>query len=226
LGAQIFAADITGTITLKGTPPPEVEIAPIMDDSTCGQMYDKAPTTHFYVVGKNGEFGDVIVSLKDADGKDITGKSTGASAARVALDQKGCLYTPQIVAIQTGQKLIVKNSDQCVHNVHTVSTAGNPEHNDAQMPGSVDLTYTFPNPEMFMEFKCDIHSWMFAWVSIFDNPYFDISSTNGTFTIKNVPPGKYTIVAQHRKLGVQTQTIEVADKNVAANFTFNAPAAK
>ncbi len=226
LGAQIFAADITGTITLKGTPPPEVEIAPIMDDSTCGQMYDKAPTTHFYVVGKNGEFGDVVVYLKDADGKDITGKSTGASAAPVTLDQKGCLYTPQIVAIQTGQKLIVKNSDQCVHNVHTVSTAGNPAHNDAQMPGSADLTYTFPNPEMFMEFKCDIHSWMFAWASIFDNPYFDISSTNGTFTIKNVPPGKYTIVAQHRKLGVQTQTIEVADKNVAANFTFNAPAAK
>src|SRR6185437_15056496 len=61
LSAHLFAADITGTITLKGTPPPEVEIAPIMDDSTCGQMYDKVPTTHFYVVGKNGEFGDVLV---------------------------------------------------------------------------------------------------------------------------------------------------------------------
>jgi len=216
----VFAADITGIITLKGTPPPEVEITPIMDDPNCSQMYDKAPTTHFYVVGKNGELADVVVSLKDAAGKDITGKSTGDSAPAAALDQKGCLYTPQILAIQTGQKLIVKNSDDCIHNVHSISTAGNPEHNDAQMPGSAPLTYTYPKPEMFMKFQCDVHSWMFAWVSIFDNPYFNISGADGKFVIKNVPPGKYTVVADHRKFGEQTQTIEIADKDVTANFTF------
>ena len=75
---------------------------------------------------KNGEFADVIVSLKDADGKDITGKSTGASAPAAVLDQKGCLYSPQISAIQTGQKMIVRNSDPCIHNVHTTSTRRQP----------------------------------------------------------------------------------------------------
>jgi plastocyanin len=214
------AADIIGTITLKGTPPPEVPYTPLMDDPTCGSMYKTTPTTHFYVVGKNGEFADVVVSLQDADGKDITGKSTGASQPPVVLDQKGCLYTPTILAIQTGQKLVVKNSDPCIHNVHTVSTAGNPEHNDAQMPGGKDLTFTFPKPEMFMTFKCDVHPWMFAWVSIFDNPYFSISDADGKFDIKNVPPGKYTVVADHRKLGKQTQVVEVGDKNVTVNFTF------
>src|SRR5690348_14087930 len=167
-GAQIFAADITGTITLKGTPPAEVEIAPIMDNADCAAMYDKTPTTHFYVVGKNGELADVVISLKDAEGKAITGKSTGASAPAVMLDQKGCLYSPQILAIQTGQQLTVKNSDNCVHNVHDVSTAGNAEHNDAQMPGGADLHYTFDKPEMFLKFQCDVHPWMFAWVSVFD----------------------------------------------------------
>jgi plastocyanin len=217
------AADITGVITFKGTPPPEYTNNLIMEDSNCGQMYSTPPTTHFYVVGKNGEFADVIVSLKDAGGNDITGKSTGASAPAAVLDQKGCLYTPTILAIQTGQKLTIKNSDPCVHNVHTVSTAGNPEHNDPQMPGGADLTYTFPKPEMFMTFKCDVHQWMFAWVSIFDNPYFSISDTEGKFTIKNVPPGKYTVVADHRKLGEKTQTVEVGDKDVTVNFTFEAP---
>jgi plastocyanin len=191
-----------------------------MDDATCGQMYSTPPTTHFYVVGKNGEFADVIVSLKEASGKEITGKSTGATAQPAMLDQKGCLYTPTILAIQTGQKLIVKNSDNCVHNVHSISTAGNPEHNDAQMPGGKDLTYTFPKPEMFLKFQCDVHPWMFAWASIFDHPYFSISGKDGTFTIKNVPPGKYTVVANHRKLGEQTHVVEVADKNVTVNFTF------
>ena len=92
-----------------------------MQDPTCSTLWNTTPTTHFYVVGKNGELGDVIVFLKDADGKDITGKSTGASAPPAVLDQKGCLYTPQFMAIQTGQKLTVKNSDPCVHNVDIIS---------------------------------------------------------------------------------------------------------
>ena len=211
------AADITGVITLKGTPPAEKEITPMMDNPDCAAMYNgKMPTTHFYVVGPNGEFADVVVSLKG-----ITGQSTGAGAPAAVLRQKGCLYSPQILAVQTGQKIVVKNSDSCVHNVHsTPAVAGNAEHNDVQMPGGPDLTYTFPQPEMFLRFKCDVHSWMFAWVSVFDSPYFSVSDKDGRFVIKNVPPGKYTVEANHRKLGAQTQDVEVADKDVTVNFTF------
>jgi hypothetical protein len=61
---------------------------------------------------------------------------------------------------------------------------------------------------------------MFAWVSVFDHPYFSVSGKDGKFVIKNVPPGKYTLVATHRKLGTQTQEIEVTDKEASANFTF------
>ncbi len=207
-------------ITLTGTPPAEVTITPLMNDPTCGSLHTNTPTTHFYVVGQGGEFADVVVSLKDAGGNVITGKSTGANAPAVILDQQGCLYTPQILAIQTGQTLTVKNSDPCVHNVHITSKAGNTEHNDVQMAGGPDLTYTFDKPEMFMKFNCDVHPWMFAWVSIFDSPYYAISGADGKFVIKNVPPGKYTVVAAHRKLGEQTQTVEVADKDVTVNFTF------
>ena len=215
------AADITGTITLIGTPPPEVPITDIMSDANCGPMYKETPTTHFYVVGPNGEFGDVVVSLKNGDGSAITGKSTGASAAPVVLDQKGCQYVPQILAAQTGQKIVVRNSDPCVHNVDIIDAAGTTLHNDVQMPNGADLTYTFDKPQLFMKFKCDIHRWMFAWVSLFDNPYYSISDHEGKFVIKDVPPGNYTVVADHRKLGEQTQTVEVGDKNVTVNFTFH-----
>ncbi len=225
------AADIIGTINLTGTPPAEVPYTQLMEDSTCSQMYDTAPTTHFYVVGKNGELGDVTVYLKDASGNEITGKSTGTNAPAVTLDQKGCLYEPQILAIQTGQTLTVRNSDQCPHNVDVVSkvTGHTPEgrpitqntqHNDGQLPGQADLHYTFDKPEMFLKFQCDVHPWMFAWASVFDHPYFAISGKDGKFVIKNVPPGKYTLVAVHRKLGEQTQAVEVTDKDVTQNFTF------
>ena len=215
-GQIACAADITGVITLKGTPPPEKEITPLMENPDCGKMHATTPTTHFYVVGAKGELADVVVSLKG-----VTGKSTGASQPPAVLDQKGCLYTPQILAIQTGQKLIVKNSDPCIHNVHaTPAVPGNPETNQGQAPGAADLTCTFAQPEMFLRFKCDVHPWMFAWVSVFDSPYFCVSDKDGKFVIKNVPPGKYTVETAHRKLGAQTQDVEVKDGDVTVNFTF------
>ena len=223
LAAASHAADITGTVMFKGTPPPEIPLTQMEDNSDCISMYSNTPTTHHYVVGPNGEFGNVTIFLRDAGGKDITGKSTGASQPPALLDQKGCLYTPTILAVQTGQKIVVRNSDDCVHNVHCIPTVpGNPEYNDPQQPGGPDLTYSFPKPEMFIKFECDIHPWMFAWVSVFDHPYFCVTGTDGKFVIKNVPSGKYTIVAAHRKAGTQTQEVEVADKDVTVNFTFEA----
>lgn len=213
------AGDITGVITFKGTPPPESNLGPTMTAGSpdCAAMHDpaKMPTTHFYVVGAKGEFADVVVQLKN-----VTGKSTGASAAPAVVDQKGCIYTPGIFAVQTGQKIVVKNSDTCIHNVHTISTAGNPDHNDAQMSGGADLTYTFDKSEEFLKFQCDIHPWMKSWVTIVDSPYFAVSDKDGKFTIKNVPPGKYTLEAAHRKLGAQTAEIEVTDSGATQNFTF------
>lgn len=222
--AQIVnAGDVTGTITFKGTPPAEIDIGPTMTEASpdCAALYAgrKLPTTHFYVVGKDGELADVVVSLEDASGNAITGKSTGASAPAVLLDQKGCVYTPSILAVQTGQKITVKNSDPCVHNVHT-EPKNNPESNQVQMPGGADLTFTFAQPEPFITFKCDVHPWMYAWVSVFDSPYFALSDKDGKFTIKNVPPGEYTLVAAHRKLGTQTAKIEVKADGAVQNFTF------
>ena len=214
--AQIASAgDITGVISLKGTPPAARELTPIKDDPNCAAMYPGAlPKTMFYVVGATGELADVIVSLKG-----VPSQVANASVAPAVLDQKGCLYYPQILAVQTGQKVIVKNSDPCVHNVHTKPTA-NPEANQVQMPGGADLTFTFDKPEPFLKFQCDVHPWMFAWVTVVDSPYFAVSDKDGKFTIKNVPPGKYTLEAAHRKLGTQTADIEVKADGVAQNFTF------
>jgi hypothetical protein len=218
LAAQwAFAADITGVITLKGTPPKEVDITPLKDDPTCGKLHPDLPTTHFFVVGTKGEFADVVVSVQG-----ISAKSTGASAAPVVLDQKGCLYVPQILAVQTDQKIVVKNSDPVLHNVHDAPTvAGNEEKNMAQLPNGPDLTLSFPKPEEFVKFKCDVHAWMFAWISVFDHPYFALSAKDGTFKIANVPPGKYTLKAIHRKAGTLTREIEVKEgQPVKADFAF------
>jgi len=203
----VTAADVTGTVTFKGAPPPEIEITAIKDNADCGKMHTTMPTTHHYVVGANGGLANVVVFL---EGPSIAGKSTGESAAPVVLDQHGCEYSPQIFAVQTGQKIMVKNSDPVPHNVHDKpAVEGNKEMNNLQMPGSAPLAFSFSKPEMFLKFQCDVHPWMFSWVSVFDHPYFAVTATDGSFKIANVPAGKYTIHAEHRKAGTAAQEIEV-----------------
>ena len=202
------AGEITGKITLKGTAPQEKAITPLKEDPTCGKFHTAAaPTTKFYVVGPGGELADVVVSLEG-----VTGKSKGASAEPAVLDQKTCLYIPQIMAVQTGQKITVKNSDPVMHNVHSQpAVKGNKEDNKVQMPNGADLTFSYDQPEEFVKFKCDVHPWMFAWVSVFDHPYFAVTKADGTFKISDVPAGKYKLKISHRKAGTTTQDIEVKD---------------
>jgi len=210
------AGDITGVITLKGTAPAEKVITPLVEDAVCGKLHATPPTTQFYVVDSKGNLADVVVQLKGVTG-------TAAAAKSVEIDQKGCLYVPQIIAVQAGQKIVVKNSDPMMHNVHINPTdTGNNQANNSptQMPNSPDITMSFSKPENFLKFQCDVHPWMFAWVTVVDSPYFSLSAKDGTFKIANVPAGKYTIEATHRKLGAMSAEIEVKDGAATQNFTF------
>jgi plastocyanin len=214
------AADVYGTITFHGTPPPEINIVPLKNDPNCGPMHKEMPTTHFYVVGPKGGFGDVVVFLKG-----VHGKSTGATAKPLVIEQKGCEYTPYVSACQTGQKVIVKNLDPVLHNVHVTPTnPANAEENRAQLPHGPDLSFTFKAPEEFVRFKCDVHPWMFAYVSVFDHPFFAVGDKEGSYRIHDVPPGQYTVVAAHRKAGSEEKTVNVQDHDVRLDFTFGAKA--
>ncbi len=219
------AGDITGTITLSGTPPEEKVNQAIADDPNCGKLHTAPVKTQFFVVGPNNGLKDVIVSITN-----LKGKSTGAAAAPVVLDQKGCEYFPYIFAVQTGQKIVVRNSDPgptLSHNVHATPTvSGNKEFNQGQAAGAPDLTLTFAEAEEFLRFKCDVHNWMFSYVTVLDHPYFDVSGKDGTFKIANVPPGKYTLSAVHRKASggkPVTKEIEVKDGNATVDFSLEAP---
>jgi plastocyanin len=219
LAVGASAADLTGTVTLKGTPPAEKEITPLKDDANCGKLVTATPKTTHYVVGAKGELANTVIIVKGVPGA----KSTGASAPAAVMDQKSCLYHPHIMAVQTGQKITVKNSDPVLHNVHSTPTvAGNEEKNLAQLAGAADLTFSFAKEENFLRFKCDVHPWMFAYVTVVDHPYFAVSGADGTFKISGLPAGKYTVEAQHRKGGTVTQEVEITDAGGKADFTIEA----
>lgn len=213
------AADITGKVTLKGTPPAEKDL-PL--DPSCGKLWPKEkPKTRFYVAGADGGLADVFVYLKQADSK-------GAAAKPALLDQKGCEYVPYIMGLQTGQKLLIRNSDPVLHNVHATPKI-NKEFNLAQMAGGKDIERTLDQNEVFVRFKCDVHPWMFAYVGVVPHGYFAVTDKDGNFKIEGVPAGKYTVLAFHRKAhGTEdkaiAQEVTVGDSAATANFTVEVPA--
>lgn len=210
------AGDITGKVTVKGNVPANKTFAM---DPMCGKLHKvNKHEMPFYVVSKDGGLADTVVMLQ------LTGKSTGASAAPAELDQVNCFYTPYVTAIQTGQTLKVKNSDPLMHNVHpTPRSAGNKEQNIAQPFKGMVNDFKFEKAEKFLRFKCDVHPWMFSYVTVADNPYIAVTDKDGNFTIKNVPDGEYTIEAIHRKVHPKlegaTQKVKVSG-GAKVNFEF------
>jgi len=183
------AADVTGKVTLKGTPKPEVniELGP-----QCGK-FSKPATTRHYVVGKDGGLANVFVYVKDAKAAPITGDGP-------LLDQVGCMYTPYVFGVGVNQKFKVKNSDPEMHNVHaTPKSPANKEFNFAQMAGSAIAEKSFPAAEVAVRIKCDVHPWMFSYAGVFEHPYFAVTDADGNFKISGLPDGDYSIVAFHLK---------------------------
>ncbi len=194
------AGDVTGKISLKGTPPPEKEI-PV--DPTCGKLHGGKMMTRFYAVDAGGGLADAVVYLEGA-------KGGAAPTAPVVIDQKGCEYLPYVNSATVNQTIRVLNSDPAMHNVHpTPAAEGNPEKNQAMLPGGAPLAFVFPKAEKFLRFKCDVHPWMFSYVSVFDHGFHAVSGKDGSFKITGVPDGKYKLVVEHRKAGKAEQEIEV-----------------
>lgn len=166
------------------------------------------------IVGAAGEIMNVFVYVK-------AGAASGAPvpALPATLTQNGCMYKPHVQGMIVGQKLEIVNTDPTMHNVHALAKA-NPEFNRGQpSPGTIDRT--FNKAEMPIKFKCDVHPWMSAYIFVMENPYFGVTDANGSYSIPNLPPGKYTIAAWHEKYGEKTMEVTIASGvGVKADFTF------
>lgn len=186
-------------------------------DPVCSGLHESEVTTQQVAVD-NGNLANVFVYLKDVSG------SYPAPADPVVLDQQGCTYHPHVSGIQVGQKLVIRNSDPTLHNVHALPTV-NPEFNQGQPFQGMELEKTFDLPEVMIRFKCDVHPWMSSWMGVLEHPFFAVSGADGSFSIENVPAGEYTLEAWHETLGTKTQTVTVSEGgDVAVSFDFS-PAA-
>lgn len=213
------AAALTGKVVFEGTPPANPAIN-MGSDPACGAANTGEVTSESVLVD-NGGLKNVFVYIKDGLGNKYL---YDTPTEPVTLDQKGCHYVPHVVGVRTAQQLMVVNSDSTLHNVHAMP-ASNTEFNQGQPVPGMKNPVTFTAAEVLIPFKCDVHSWMHAYIGVVDHPYFAVSGAGGKFELKTIPPGTYTIEAVHEKLGRQTQSVTLGAKDAKEiTFTFK-PAA-
>jgi plastocyanin len=193
---------IRGVVKFQGTVPKAAPIRMTADPS-CAKQHPTPVLSQDVMADPKGGLENVVVFIADGLGD----RTFGPSSQPVVIDQKGCMYWPHVLAMRTNQPLEVVNDDPTSHNIHPVP-ANNREWNKSEPPGS-KTQETFPREEIAIPVKCNIHPWMRGYVAVFKHPYFAVTSKGGTFDLKNVPPGTYTIEAWHEKLGTSTQKITI-----------------
>jgi hypothetical protein len=118
----------------------------------------------------------------------------------LVVDQPCCMFEPYVIAMQEGQKLVVKNSMTISHNV---KIDGSPKYENPSLnqlvpgPGKLDPVGPFHAQPHPIPIACNIHPWMTGYIRVFSHPYFCLTEDEGKFEFKNAPAGNYRLVVWH-----------------------------
>ena len=208
-------ATITGKVTFDGTKPTAKTID-MSANPVCTKAHAASPAkTEDAVVNDNGTLKYVFVWIKSG----LPDQTWQVPTTAITLDQNGCMYKPHVIGVMTGQGIEIKNDDATNHNIHPLPKI-NQEWNESQPPKGDPKTKSFAREEVLIPVKCNVHPWMRAYIGVVSHPFFAVTGEDGTFTIKGLPPGTYTLEAVHEKYGTKDVQITVAPKeSKTADFT-------
>jgi hypothetical protein len=214
--AQEGTATITGKILFNGEAP-ELKKIKMSADPACKAMHSGEVFPQSVVVNENGTLRWVMVYV-----------SEGAAGQHeppgdpVVLDQVGCIYEPHVFTIMAGQPLEIRNSDEVLHNVHSLPETNKP-FNIAQPVKGMKTSKSFEKPEVPIRIKCDVHPWMACYAGVFDHPFHAVTGEDGSYEIGGLPPGDYVIETWHETYGNRSQKVSVAaGETKAVNIAYEA----
>lgn len=215
--AKGTTGEITGKILFEGTKPHLPQISMAQDPECVRELHGQTIRPEDGRVNSNNTLPNVFVYVKSG----AQGDHFPTPSSAVTLDQKGCVYVPHVLGIMVGQPLKVVNSDFTTHNIHVMSK-DNPQWNQSQPPGAMPFYKKFAHPEVMIPVHCNEHPWMKAYIGVVTNPLFAVTGREGTFTIKGVPAGEYTLEAWTATFGTEEKTVTVhAHKSTSVDFTFH-----
>jgi plastocyanin len=213
-GPKPAGGTVSGKVTYEGTP---AKMKPIdmSKEPSCAKMYATPQLAETVVTGSGNSLENVVVYVS-AGAPDDPAPSTAA-----VFTQKGCRYIPHLLAFQVNQELKITNEDQTSHNIHPLPKL-NREWNKSQPPGTPPISEKYDKAEIF-PVKCNVHPWMHGIFAVMKNSHFAVTGDGGGFTLANLPPGKYTITANHESYGDQSQEVTISGSETkTVNFVFKA----
>jgi hypothetical protein len=206
---------ITGKVNFTGKDPAPQTYKVAKDTDTCGT----ANRVIDYVDVKDGSLRNVVVYLdKVKSGKKF-------DEIDIEIDQKGCAFLPFMSIMTNNSTFEAKNSDPVLHNIHTYEIMGRAKKTvmNVSQPkqGSVTKKKVKLKRGAGMKIECDAHDFMHGFVFVAKNPYYALVADDGTYTIKDVPAGKYKVKAWHGTLGEKKgKTTVAAGGTETVDFTF------
>jgi plastocyanin len=203
-------ADVRGTITIERKLTPR-NVTPAAGLYQRGSPVALQSDTHESVL--DYERSHVVVYLEGEQGHaaPVTAEPTTGE-----MEQQNRRFAPDLVVIPAGSTVSFPNFDPIFHNVFSLSKAksfdlGNYSKGQTRM-------VTFPKPGIVAVY-CHLHPNMTGTIIVTPNQWGVRVDAGGQYTLANVPPGKYTVVAWHKTGGTFRKTIEVtAGRNSEANF--------
>lgn len=189
---------ISGKVTYDGTPPKPATLTVTQDPGTCGQTR----LEDAWSIAADGAVENVVVYLVD-----IKAGKKMEFPAKPVIDQKGCHYQPHTQIIAKGSELQVTNSDPILHNIHSylgTSTVLNLAEPKQGMVIPKKITKAGG-----MTLKCDIHDFMRGAIFTAETPYAVLTGKDGSFEIKDIPPGTYEIATFHEVASPKSATVTV-----------------
>jgi hypothetical protein len=199
--AAIFHVDPATAGTVRGRvlyhgPRPERKRISMYGDPACVKAAKGPAYQDKLLVSREGGVANAFVYVKAG----LEGKKFETPAEPMVLDQKGCVFGPRVMGAQVKQTVLIRNGDPLEHNIHPMPK-NNMGWNEAMAPGVPDVPHRFAHPEVMIRVKCNVHGWMRAYLGVLEHPYYAVTGPDGSFELKNVPPGDYTIGVWHEELG-------------------------
>lgn len=200
------AATITGKVSFSGEKP-TMKTIDMSANPACARAHSTPQKSEEVIVNDNGTVRNAFVWIKAG----LPDRQWPVPTTSVALAQEGCMYKPHVIGVMTTQGIEIKNDDPTNHNIHPLPKI-NQEWNESQPPKGDPKTKSFAREEVMIPVKCNVHPWMRAYIGVVSHPFFAVTGDDGTYTIKGLPPGTYTLEVWQEKYGTKDMQVTVAPK--------------